>query len=825
MIKNLRDLSKRFFISNKAITISSIIAIALSILLITSLMNFSINSENNLKKETLEKFGAFEIQCGYEIDSSKRITKDFLEETSSLEGIDKISPVIVDGVKIKINGIDTYTVGVENDELSKSKYKYNSDVEENTIIINKQLADSLKVNEGDNVLVNGNENKVIEIFNDKTYSSNSINMAIMNRKSLKEILGFLEEANYMMVKVQNNDDISKVSKELINLDKDLRVEVFQEDKNLNENINTMRYFIGFLGSLVFIMCGIFIVSNLQGYIYKYTKDFSVIKAIGGSSFQVFITVLMQTMMINITGVLSGTILSFLTCKLFLTTFEYYFLPILKIALIGFLIIQIVLLIPVFKTTRILPLKAMSKNDNVEFKHKKLMKYTMIGSLITGILIILLCIITPDTKALLDAIGGFLCIYLSSFLFVMLYINKIFSLLIKPLKLIIGRSGEVSMKMLIPQVKKNSILILAITTMIVITSIGGSFVKLITLNSEQYYRKEYLTDIVLTCDDNLNYETTLKLLNDVNEIDDTVASVMTEGGTTAIVRNDSKGNITFSLGNLEEMEKQGLIKKFDGDGKNKVVVSEEYAKENNIVVGEKLKFINPTFKNEYENMITIKEGTKDQVYEYNLEVSSIEDDNLMNRQSVLIDMSNTKLVNDISGSLNKMYIDTTNKNIDTLLNEKRQEYQGIKWATLENVLTETNKAIEERWKYFKLGLVILYCSMIFGIITSIKNNINSNRKEYALLRCMKFKQKDLSKMIITQSIVFLLLGDILGLTIGTIGSFIVSIFEGGTTFIVPDYTTLILICIGSIILTVFCIIPDVCKIGKEKLIVELNQEEL
>ncbi|BCZ45611.1 ABC transporter permease [Clostridium gelidum] len=823
MIKNLRGLSKRFFISNKWITIPSIIAISLSILLITSLMNFSINSENNLKKKTLEKFGAFEIQCGYEMDSSKRITKGFLLETSSLEGIDKISPVIVEGIDININGINTYTVGIENDELSKSKYKYNSDIEENTIIINKQLADTLKVNEGDNVLVNGHENKVIEIYKDKTYSSNSINIAIMNRKSLKEILKFPEEANYMMVKVQNDDGISKVSKELINLDKDLRVEVFQEDKDLLENINSMQYFIGFLGVLVFIMCGIFIVSNLQGYIYKYTKDFSVIKAVGGSSFQVFITVLMQTMMINITGVFSGTILSFLICKLFLTSFEYYYLPALKIALIGFLIIQIVLLIPVFKTSRILPLKAMAKNDNVEFKHIKLMKYIMKGSLIVGIILILSCIIAADKNSFLHGIGGFLCIYLSSFLFVMIYINKIFRLLMKPLRFIIGRSGEVSMKMLIPQVKKNSILILAITTMIIITTIGGSFVKLITFNNEQYYRKEYLTNIVLTCDYELNYGTTLKLINDVNEIDDTVASVMTEGGTTTIIRNDSKKNIGFSLGNLEELKKQGLIKKFDGDAKNKVIISEEYAKENNIVVGEKLKFIAPKFENE-ENVI-YAEGYKEPEYEYNLEVSSIEDDKLMNRKPVLIDISNTKLVDDISGRLNKMYIDTTNKNIDTLLNGKIQEYQGIKWASLDTVLTETNKEIEERWSFFKLALIILDCSMVFGIITSIKNNINSNRKEYALLRCMKFKQKDLTKMIITQSIVFLLIGDILGVAIGTIGSFIVSISDGGTTIIFPDYTTLILICVCSIMLVLFCIFPDIQKIQKEKLILELNQEEL
>ena len=116
-------------------------------------------------------------------------------------------------------------------------------------------------------------------------------------------------------------------------------------------------------------------------------------------------------------------------------------------------------------------------------------------------------------------------------------------------------------------------------------------------------------------------------------------------------------------------------------------------------------------------------------------------------------------------------------------------------------------------------------MVFGIITSIKNNINSKRKEYALLRCMQFNQKDLTKMIVTQSIVFLLFGDILGVAIGTIGSFIVSISDGGTTILFPDYTTLILICICSIMLVLCCVFPDIQKIQKEKLIVELNQEEL
>ncbi|MDU1117055.1 MAG: FtsX-like permease family protein [Clostridium butyricum] len=823
MIKNLKDLSKRFFISNKWITFSSIIAISLSILLITSLLNFSINSENNLKKENFEKFGAFEMQCGYEMDSSKRITKEFLNEASSLEGIEKISSVIVDSTNININGIDTYTVGIDNDELSKSKYKYNSDIEENTIIINKQLADTLNIKQGDNVLVNGNENKIIEIFEDKTYSSNSINMVIMNRKSLKEILRFSEEANYIMVKVQNDDYTSKVSKELIDLDNDLRVEVFQENKNLIENINTMRYFIGFLGILVFIMCGIFIASNFQGYIYKYTKDFAIIKAVGGSNSQVFKTVLMQTMMMNIIGVSSGIILSFLTCKLFLNSFEYYILQAAKIALIGFITIQVVLLIPAFKTARILPIKAMSKNENLDFKHLKLIKFVMILSISIGTLLILDSIILNESDSFINGIVGFLFIYLSSFLFVIRYVNKILNLFIKTMETIIGAIGAVSIKMLIHQVKKSSILILAITTMIIITTIGGSLVKVLTINNETYYRNDYLADIVLTSDDELDYKETLNILNDINKIDGTVASAMTEGGTTHIVSNYTDENITFILGNLKEMEKQNLIKKFNGNATSKVIVNEEYAKNHNISIGDKIEIISPKYELKTDD--NSKEGEYKKNYKYTLEVSSIENDKITNTANVLIDIGNSDIAQGISGTLSKIYIDTNNKNIDVLLNNIKEEYPSIKWSNLENVLNETNKAIEQRWQYFKLALLIIDCIILFGIIISIKSDINSNRKEYALLRCMKLKQNDLSKMIITQSIVFLLFGQILGLILGTIGSCIVTLSDGANAIIVPDYKTLLLICICSIIITVFCIIPDICKIQKEKLIVELNKEEL
>ena len=345
MIKSLKQVSFKFIKANKSITISCITAIAVSIFLITFLMNFSINSENKLKNQTKELFGNFELQIGYDNNVNKDITKSFINNVNSIKGIEKTSLAIVNS--LEINGIRIYTLGLEVDELSKSKYKYSSNLNENNIIINQILADSLGLSIGDKINIIGREKIVEEIFDDGTNTSSPVNMIIMDRKALKEILNTNNEATFIMIKVDG--DISNIANQISNLEEGLRVESFEENEFVKENVNTLKYFVIFLAILVFAMCGIFIASNLQEYIYKYTKQFALIKAMGGSSFQVFSILIIQTLIMNILGIIAGIGLTFLTVKLFLDSFKFYILPIALIAALGFIIIQGILLIPGIKT--------------------------------------------------------------------------------------------------------------------------------------------------------------------------------------------------------------------------------------------------------------------------------------------------------------------------------------------------------------------------------------------------------------------------------------------------------------------------------------------
>ena len=194
-----------------------------------------------------------------------------------------------------------------------------------------------------------------------------------------------------------------------------------------------------------------------------------------------------------------------------------------------------------------------------------------------------------------------------------------------------------------------------------------------------------------------------------------------------------------------MQEQGLIKDFQGQGKSKIIVSKTFAEKNNIKVGGKVRVITPNYDTNRIN--NIENQTKRSQYDLRLEVIDIVEDNITCFREVMIDLSNTDLIENDRSKLRKIYIDTENINVEQDLKEIKKSYPSIKWATLNEVVEETTKAINERWNFFKIALILIILTTVLGSINSIKNNINSKRKEYSILRCMKFKEKDLRKMLI------------------------------------------------------------------------------
>lgn len=813
MINKLSNISYKFIKSNRSIAISCITAIALSIFLISSLMNFAINSENNLKNETKEAFGDFEYQIGYDSDSVKMIDDDFIDKVKNINGVSQISETLVSN--IDINGISVYSVGIENDKLSKSKYKYSENVKPDNIIINKVLADSLNLSVGDKLNINGCEKNVQDIFDDKTNTSSPIEILLMNRQELKKILNVSKEADFIMIKVDDNSEISQV---LSGIDSELRVESFEQNDFVVQNVNTLKYFVIFLGVLVFLICGIFIISNLQQYIYKYTDQFAIIKAIGGSCKQVFRILLIQTLIMNVIGVCFGIVATFISVKFFLKSFEFYIVEVLLISLLGFIIVQVLLFIPGLKTSKILPIKAMQNNEKNKDKLPRVLYKFSYTSIIIGLLLFVYYTFFDDNStSLFQSISSFALIIIGNLLLFRIKLKRILDFLDKIFSFIFGVVGSVAIKTLQTQIKKSSLIIFSITITMIITFVGSNFTKSLIKNNEKYYKSEYLTDIVVTSNNEMDFDESQELFKTVNSLDDICASIILDGYVTSY----SGKNIQYSLANLEGLKNQKIIKEFDGDGKNRIVISKEFAKKNNINIGDEILLAAPQFNK--NNSLNVTNESKISDYRLNMKVVDICEGNVTNYSDILADFSNKELINSETTILRKIYINTEKDYINQCMKQIKSSFQSIRCTALSEVLNESNKAIEKRWAYFKIALILIIATTIFGAINSLKNNFNARRKEYAVLRCMKFTQSDLRKMLLLQVTVFLLLGEILGLFLGYVGSIIVTSMDG-FNFVNIDYTLILFNVILSLIICIICLVPYIFKVSKGKIIAELGKEE-
>jgi putative ABC transport system permease protein len=121
----------------------------------------------------------------------------------------------------------------------------------------------------------------------------------------------------------------------------------------------------------------------------------------------------------------------------------------------------------------------------------------------------------------------------------------------------------------------------------------------------------------------------------------------------------------------------------------------------------------------------------------------------------------------------------------------------------------------------LSLIILFT--ILGVVNSIKSNINTRRKEYAVLRCMKFTSKDLRNMLVIQFIVFLGIGEFIGIILGLVGSFAL-VCSSGVKLFIPDCKMILINIGGTLVVSIITLIPYVTSISKKKINIELSKDE-
>ncbi len=829
MIFSIKDISFKLLKSNRFVVISSIVSIMLSVALIINLFVLTSNAEISLKQELQKQYGDMDISVGFNSDSEKIINKQMAEKIISLPYVNDASKVLIGQLNIDCgngNEFKIYSVGVENDTLSKSRYNYNKDILEDEVALNKGLAEGLQKSEGEQINVGGRNLKIIETLGNLKQDSAMPDMLIINRSTLQSFLNNGKDATYIMLKLSDKGKNLKVADELHNIDKDLRVDIAEEEEFMKNNLSSLKIFLIILSSLILVMSSLFILSNFQIFLYNYRHQFAVIRALGGSSHQAFKLVFIQCTFINILGILLAFTASYLSSKYLIGIFnhlfslkasviEFPYLTAIIIACLSFVVVQLFMLIPALKSSKILPLKIMQSNEVIESKNKYSKRLGVI-ILALAVLVFSNGVARNDTNSMLFGLVSSMLLVVGVYILFMFYLKQILGFFLPALKILGGNASFVAIKNLIPQVRNNALIIIAISTMIIIAVFCGNTFKTLRINDESFLRQQYPADIVITDRNKLDSKLDSSFKSDLDKLQGVKHTSILSDGSMVVQTEKGLRPLSYSIANLEPMVDAGLIPRIDGDIRTTIVVTKAFAEENKLVVGD---------------IISVKQRANDgksvaamdnQTGFKSIRVGAIADAvPAIVYDQALIDWSYKDYIGE-PGVFQKALVMTDNQ--DAAMEDLkllRQKYPSIKWGTLSQALEESKQIFKQRWSFFIIVLVIIFCALFLGIFNTLMNNLLTKRKEYAVLRTLGLDKKGLIKVIITQAMVFIFIGVILGCILGMAITMILSFMENGHLDIHFEYQLISIIISVLVLLSIFIFTPFAVNLANKKISEEIK----
>lgn len=823
-MRSIKGLALRFFEANKFIVFSSIIGVMLSISLIITMGVFAVNAEQSLENEFKKVYGDMDLSVGYNLGQNKIIDKNLINQITADKSIDQYSGVLVTKFTVNQLNADIYTVGVENDELVKSKYHFSEDLNANEVILNKALAEALNVEIGDSILIENKSFKVKEVLSDSNATGLIPDMLILSRATVQEITyektGVNNEATYILIKAVENADILSLANKTRAIDSELRIDVAEENEYLQTNLESLNIFMVILSFLLIIVTSLLIISNFEVFLYKYKNQFAIMRSIGATSKQMFKVILIQGSLINIIGAILGLILAIISNQFLLDWFERLFTFEIsatdfnyKIAiivmLISMIIIEIFMLFPSYKSAKVLPLKIIRENEQTDFSSKKVSKRSGKILFLSSIFLILLGIAQNSVGIILIAA---LLLVLAIFRFFPIYLSPILTRILPVIKYLFGNTSYVAIKNLIPQVRKNTFLVLMISTMMIIAVFGSAFLKTLEKNDEQYLKVQYPTNIVVesrvgrnSTIDPFELQTNIKDIPSIEGV-----STLSTANSAELIRNDRYLSLNYALADLKEMDRQGLLNSLPENVDNIIILTKDYANKYQFEVGDILEL--GLYSDEEQRVVST--GT--------VVVSDIVEKLPGSYYDAYLDWENTTYRTE-STLLNKAFVssDDPTTTLQELEKIKTRYPAQLQINSYEQSLEKSKEMFYQRWAIFIAFIIVMLLSVMVGVFNTLINNIHSKRKEFAVLRTISVDRKGIVKIILTQVTLYILIGLILGIVSGVLLTYVLVLIDPAVVSF--DITFILIISLIMIIMAFLIFIPFAYKLGGKKIILELTQD--
>lgn len=469
-----------------------------------------------------------------------------------------------------------------------------------------------------------------------------------------------------------------------------------------------------------------------------------------------------------------------------------------------LLILLLLSAAAYRNRRILPLHVMRQNhDGPKASQLRGHFVKVFVSLTAGALLYATILAQTDNHRaggyLVSTISFLLMMYSATPLLLQRLLVRIEPLLQK----VAGPTTFVAVRSVLPQIRKNALLMLIVQILLVVVVLGSTFLETIKQNELTYLKTQYPTELVLksrliegTKADPLELTQTIE-----EELPEAKSTFVSPVSGLEIIKSDHTITLDYALTDLEKLDAIGKpVRSLKND---QFIVSKAFAQANALEVGDRL---------EVGRFIDGETGT---VSIGQFEVGQIDPD--LPTDAWFDWRSSIRTSEDRIGAL---YIDATDtEQIQGVLQELTTRYPTLQLNRYETSVNLANQQLQERWIVFIVALAVMSVSVWFGLANSLLNYLATKRREYALLRTLVLTRSSLRRLILIQMLIFIGSGIGFGLVTGIGTTFLISRVDRGN--IALDLTSISMTVTGLVVL-VFGLIWFTTRQKQENLVEELNQ---
>lgn len=815
----MRSIAMKLFRAAWAHVATSISIITISICLVMTMGLYIWNANAQMKEEIHALFGDVDLTVGYNPEQEKTLSTETINQIKSLKGIDMISPVSVTHTTVN-NMESVYTIGVENDELVKSRYHFSRDLKSNEIIVSEGLAKVLNIQIGDQVLVQNNAFIINEIL-PTMKATESMSFVLLPNSIVRQWLPFANQDTQGLFALITADNPSTISMELKQLDNSLRVDITNDEDFVKQNLQSLMVFIIVLSVFILIITGMLLLSTFHLLFYKLKEQLMVLRTLGASSKQIGRIINTQLFAIILFGVIAGTTGGFLIVKIWLPQLvsllslphaknDFPAFLVFAIAIASFCFLQLFTKWQVIKAMQLLPLQITSDNENVQLKWTVWKKVVI--SVMT--LISLLCLVTGQLAVNANGKGPLLIIFGSLLLcgVVLLVIPFIFKallqILLQPVRSIFGKEVYMACQQLLPQIKRHSTVVLGLIGLMVILIFGSSLLKTVQFNEHSYINKRYETSIILNnqmMDPSITSSTIVEDIENLPSI--SYAYAKSNFGLMGFKRKGSTIRSDYAAIDIAEYTKLNLMERVNGDLTKGFIITKQFADKNHLALGDSLPIEfyvesspQPVVAGMHQVLAIIPEP--------------------LNHADVYIDWSST-IARQEHLIIDEIMVETNDtKQAIAELQDILQQYPTFLLSDKNTMIEQANEMFYQRWSLFVVVFIVLIFSTCLGVIQTLLHTIYVKRNDYAIQRLIGLSPNGLMKLILTQVMSFVLYSLTTGTMLGLLLTRLLALIDSEAEFMF-DFSTIIAVSLFILILTVCVFIAQGYWISRSKLVTEMK----